>query len=135
MLDRFGLAPFCTKKRVSTPQTPSGKPGKKPNIILIVADDLGKFDLSVYGNTFIQTTNIDRLAKEGALFTDGYATASVCSPSRAGLMTGRYQQRFGYHLQPHPRYPRNKAEWWLFKNLVNTSDLEPADFGLYPKKN
>lgn len=116
-------------------QTRPGKPGKRPNIILIVADDLGKFDLSVYGNTLIQTTHIDRLAKEGALFTDGYATASVCSPSRAGLMTGRYQQRFGYHLQPHPRYPRNKAEWWLFKNLVNTSDLEPADFGVYPKKN
>lgn len=115
-------------------QPVQGRPGKRPNIILIVADDLGKYDLSVYGNTFIQTPNIDRLAKEGALFTDGYATASVCSPSRAGLMTGRYPQRFGYHLQPHPRYPHNKAEWWLFKHLVNTGDLEPADFGPYPPK-
>lgn len=106
----------------------------KPNIILIVADDLGKFDLSVYGNLLIKTPYIDYLAKEGAMFTDGYATAAICSPSRAGLMTGRYQQRFGYHLQPHPRYPSNKAEWWLFKNLINTSDLEPAAFGLYPKK-
>lgn len=106
----------------------------KPNVILIVADDLGKYDLSVYGNLFIQTPNIDKLAKEGALFTDGYATASVCSPSRAGLMTGRYQERFGYHLQPHQRYPNSKAEWWLFKNLINTSDLEPADFGPYPLK-
>ena len=108
--------------------------GAKPNIILIVADDLGKFDLSVYGNTLIRTGNIDRLAREGALFTDGYATASVCSPSRAGLMTGRYQQRFGFHLQPHQRYPKNRAEWWLFKHLVNTGDLEPADFGPYPAK-
>ena len=113
---------------------PQGKPARRPNIVLIVADDMGKFDLSVYGNTFIQTPNIDRLAKEGALFTDGYATASVCSPSRAGLMTGRYQQRFGYHLQPHQRYPHSKAEWWLFKHLVNTGDLEPAAFGPYPDK-
>ena len=140
---------FSQKKRVSPPPVDSillvgksklldqGKqaaPTKKPNIILIVADDLGKFDLSVYGNLFIQTPNIDKLAHEGALFTDGYATASVCSPSRAGLMTGRYQQRFGYQLQPHQRYPNNKAEWWLFKNLVNTSDIEPSDYSAYPSK-
>lgn len=115
-------------------QKTSNTESKKPNIILILADDLGKYDLSVYGNLLIETPNIDRLAREGAIFTDGYATASVCSPSRAGLMTGRYQQRFGYHLQPHPRYPNNKAEWWLFKNLINTGDLEPADFGAYPAR-
>lgn len=115
-------------------QKTDSKGSKKTNIILIVADDLGKHNLSVYGNLLIETPNIDRLAKEGAIFTDGYATASICSPSRAGLMTGRYQQRFGYHLQPHPRYPNNKAEWWLFKNLINTSDLEPADYGTYPAK-
>ena len=84
-------------KKAYLEQTLPGKPARRPNIVLIVADDLGKFDLSVYGNLLIQTPNIDRLAKEGALFTDGYATASVCSPSRAGLMTGRYPQRFGYH--------------------------------------
>lgn len=106
--------------------------GRSPNVILIVADDLGKYDLSVYGNLLIETPNIDRLAREGALFTDGYATASVCSPSRAGLLTGRYQQRFGYQLQPHQRYPKNRAEWWLFRHLVNTSDMEPADYTVYP---
>lgn len=115
-------------------QKPNSDKDRKTNIILIVADDLGKHDLSVYGNLLIETPHIDRLAKEGAIFTDGYATASVCSPSRAGLMTGRYQQRFGYHLQPHPRYPNNKAEWWFFKHLINTSDLEPADYSAYPAK-
>lgn len=105
------------------------------NVILIVADDLGKYDLSVYGNPYITTPNIDRLANEGVLFNSGYATASVCSPSRAGFMTGRYQQRFGYHLQPHPRYPKNKFELWAFKNLINTSYLTPENFGIYPNKN
>lgn len=115
-------------------QKTNPKGSEKTNIILIVADDLGKHDLSVYGNLLIETPHIDRLAKEGAIFTSGYATAAICSPSRAGLMTGRYQQRFGYHLQPHPRYPNNKTEWWFFKNLINTSDLEPADYGTYPAK-
>lgn len=106
----------------------------KPNIILIIADDLGKYDLSVYGNLIIQTPNIDRLAKEGAIFTDGYSTAPICSPSRAGMLTGRYQQRFGYQLQPQQRYPKSKFEWWAFKNLMQTNDLEPAHYTTYPSK-
>jgi arylsulfatase A-like enzyme len=105
-----------------------------PNIILIVADDLGKFDLSVYGNLIIQTPHIDQLAKDGAIFTDGYATAPICSPSRAGMLTGRYQQRFGYQMQPQQRYPLSKFEWWWFKNMMNTSDIEPAPFQVYPPK-
>jgi arylsulfatase A-like enzyme len=64
-----------------------------PNIILIVADDLGYGDLGVYGATDTRTPNLDRLAREGTRFTDFYANAPVCTPTRAGLMTGRYQQR------------------------------------------
>lgn len=105
-----------------------------PNILLIVADDLGKYDLSVYGNLLIKTPNIDQLAIEGALFTNGYATAPICAPSRAGLLTGRYQQRFGFQFQPHQRYPSSKFEWWWFKNLINTSDLEPANWGNFPSR-
>ena len=104
----------------------------KPNIILIVADDLGKYDLSVYGNLLIQTPHIDQLAREGAICTDGYASAPICSPSRAGMLTGRYQQRFGYQLQPQQRYPHSRFEWWSFKNLIRTNDLEPAPFTTYP---
>ncbi len=103
------------------------------NVILIVADDLGKHDLSVYGNPYIKTPHIDRLATNGLRFNSGYATAAVCSPSRAGFLTGRYQQRFGYHLQPHPRYPKNKLELWAFKHLINTSYLVPEEYGVYPK--
>ncbi len=69
----------------------------KPDIVLIYADDLGYGDLGCYGATDAVTPNIDRLAAGGVRFTQGYASAPLCAPSRAGLMTGRYQQRFGYY--------------------------------------
>ena len=62
----------------------------RPNIIFILADDLGYGDLSSYGATAIQTPNIDRLAEEGVLFTDAHSPSSVCTPTRYGLLTGRY---------------------------------------------
>ena len=67
----------------------------KPNIIVILADDLGQRDLGCYGSTFYETPNLDRMAKEGALFTDAYAACPVCSPTRASLMTGQWPQRTG----------------------------------------
>ncbi|MCO5258661.1 MAG: sulfatase-like hydrolase/transferase [Crocinitomicaceae bacterium] len=106
----------------------------KLNIILIVADDLGKYDLSIYGNPYIKTTNIDQLANDGVLYNHTYATAAVCSPSRAGFITGRYQQRFGFHVQPHQRYPKNKFELWAFQHLINTNYLKPEDYAKYPSK-
>ena len=66
-----------------------------PNIILILADDLGYGDVGVYGATLIETPHLDRLAGEGVRFTNFYASANVCSPSRAGIMTGRYAIRDG----------------------------------------
>jgi arylsulfatase A-like enzyme len=74
------------------------KPAQRPNIVLIIADDLGYGDLSSYGSPY-HTPNIDRIARDGVRFTQGYATAALCSPSRAGLLTGRYQQRFGHEYQ------------------------------------
>lgn len=67
----------------------------KPNIILIMADDLGYNDISCYGNIEIQTPNIDYLANNGIRFLDYHSSGAVCSPTRAALMTGRYQQRSG----------------------------------------
>jgi arylsulfatase A-like enzyme len=72
----------------------------KPNIVFILADDLGYGDIGAYGSQDIQTPNIDRLAETGVLLTDGYASAPYCGPSRAGLMTGRYQQRHGFRHNP-----------------------------------
>src|SRR5262249_49936710 len=61
----------------------------KPNVILIVIDDLGQRDLGCYGSTYYRTPNIDRLARDGCRFTDAYAAAPVCSPTRAALLTGK----------------------------------------------
>ena len=69
----------------------------KPNIILILADDMGYSDLPKFGKSEIPTPAIDRLAQEGTLFTDAYVTAPICVASRMGLMTGQYQQRFGIY--------------------------------------
>jgi arylsulfatase A-like enzyme len=68
----------------------------KPNFIIIIADDLGYADLGIHGSTQIPTPNIDGLAKDGINFTQAYVSAPVCSPSRAGLITGRNQVGFGY---------------------------------------
>ena len=74
----------------------------KPNIIILLADDLGWADLGFQGSSDIRSPNLDKLAKNGIRFTDGHVSASVCSPSRAGLMTGRYQQRFGHEANSPP---------------------------------
>src|SRR5436309_3541681 len=65
----------------------------RPNVVLIVADDLGYGDLGSYGAPDIKTPNLDRLARDGVRLTDYYANAPVCTPTRAALITGRYQQR------------------------------------------
>ena len=75
---------------------------KPPNILIFLADDLGWADLGFQGSSDIRTPNIDRLAARSIQFTDGHVTASVCSPSRAGLLTGRYQQRFGHEANTPP---------------------------------
>jgi arylsulfatase A-like enzyme len=67
----------------------------KPNVIIIMADDMGYADLSCYGNDRYQTPHLDALAREGLRFTDYHSNGTVCSPTRAALMTGRYQQRSG----------------------------------------
>ena len=74
----------------------------KPNIIVFLADDLGYADIGVNGCKDIPTPNIDSIAKNGVRFTDGYATHCVCSPSRAGLMSGMYQHRFGFEANSGP---------------------------------
>ncbi|MBW2623735.1 MAG: sulfatase-like hydrolase/transferase, partial [Deltaproteobacteria bacterium] len=75
---------------------------RKPNIVLIVADDLGYCDTELYGCDRIPTPNIRSIAKQGVLFTDGSVTNPVCGPSRASLLTGRYQQRFGFEYNTGP---------------------------------
>src|SRR3982750_1796691 len=65
----------------------------KPNIVLVFIDDMGCTDLGCYGSKFYQTPNVDRLAREGMRFTQAYSACTVCSPSRAALLTGKYPAR------------------------------------------
>lgn len=74
--------------------TLSGVAGK-PNFLFILADDYGYHDLSISGSKFYETPNIDRIATDGMIFTDGYAACQVCSPSRASIMTGKFPARHG----------------------------------------
>jgi arylsulfatase A-like enzyme len=74
----------------------------RPNVIVIMADDLGYADVSAYAINRIPTPNIDRIGMEGVRFTDGYVSAPVCGPSRAGLQTGRHQDRFGFEFNNGP---------------------------------
>ena len=67
----------------------------RPNILLILTDDLGYVDLGCYGSTFYETPNLDRLAVRGMRFTEGYAACPVCSPTRASLLTGKYPATVG----------------------------------------
>ncbi len=96
---------------------------ERPNIVVLLADDLGYGELGCQGNPQIPTPHIDSIATNGIRFTAGYVTASYCSPSRAGLLTGRYPTRFGYEFNPvghhneHPDAGLPQAEVTLAEHL------------------
>lgn len=92
--------PMPQRSDVQRPTNQSA--ARKPNVVFILGDDLGYCDVSMYGCREIPTPNIDSIARGGLKFTNGYVTAPVCSPSRAGLLTGRYQQRFGFEFNAGP---------------------------------
>ena len=82
----------------------------RPSIIMLFADDWGYGDLGLFRNlSDVKTPHLDRLSEQGVLFTDAYITAPQCSPSRAGLLTGRYQQRFGFDSIPDCPLPLNQS--------------------------
>ena len=76
----------------------------KPNILLIIADDAGYADFGFQGSEVMKTPYLDQFRKQGMLFQQAYVTAAVCGPSRAGILTGKYQQRFGYEENNVPGY-------------------------------
>ena len=101
---------------------------RKPNILVIVADDLGYGELSIQGNPEIPTPNIDTLAKSGVRFTSGYVSGPYCSPTRAGLMTGRYQQRFGHEFNPGPAQSAGTAVGLSLKEKTIGDHLKEAGY-------
>ncbi|MCD6201004.1 MAG: sulfatase-like hydrolase/transferase [Bacteroidales bacterium] len=102
----------------------------RPNIIILLADDLGYGDLGCYGNNEIITPNLDKLALEGVLFTDCYASAPMCSPSRAGLLTGKTPNRSGIYdwIPPDSSFYLRKQEITIAK-LLRDHGYQTALFG------
>jgi arylsulfatase A-like enzyme len=104
-----------------------------PNIILIMADDLGYGDIGCYGSTKISTPNIDGLAKGGMKFTDYHSNCPVCSPTRAALLTGRYQQRAGIEGVIYAKGPTRQTglalEETTFAEMLKTRGYTTGIFG------
>jgi arylsulfatase A-like enzyme len=136
-----GGAPSSPAAVAPPPPTPTPDLGP-PNVIIVLADDLGWGDLSSYGSTTVKTPNIDRMAAEGARFTSFYVAAPICAPSRAALMTGRWPPRVGIpwnppnHLNPkevviaEPLRDRGYATGMLGKwHLGWTPDEMPIHYG------
>ena len=97
----------------------AGDNAKPPNIVILLADDLGIGDVGCFGNTTLRTPNIDRLEREGVKLTHHLAAASMCSPSRSSLLTGRYAHRMG---KIHDFYLAQ------FNLLVQKGDLKTIRF-------
>ena len=119
------------QKRSSSSVGDRGKQAaRKPNIVFILGDDLGYCDVSMYGCKEIPTPNIDSIGKNGIRFTNAYVSAPVCSPSRAGLLTGRYQQRFGFEFNagPLPRALSNKDMGLPLSEITVAQVLKKAGY-------
>ncbi|MBT8037786.1 MAG: sulfatase [Verrucomicrobiae bacterium] len=109
-------APLC----LSAPLAGQNKPAAKPNFVIIFTDDQGYNDLGCFGSKRIKTPHLDQLAKEGRRFTQFYVPSSVCSPSRAALLTGSYPKRVGMHrhvLFPQSNYGLNPEEHTIADQL------------------
>ena len=131
-----GILAACTVPETGTanamPQAVSPAPApmqleRKPNIIVILTDDQGYADVGFNGSTEIPTPNIDRIANEGVRFDRGYVSFPVCGPSRAGLLTGRYQSRFGYDLNASENPLDTKAGLPLTERTI-ADVLKPAGY-------
>lgn len=105
------------------------KPPSKPNIVLILADDLGYGDLGCYGSKRVKTPNIDRLAREGLRLTDFHSNGSTCSPTRAALLTGRYQQRSGIEEALSEKSPGLKADERTIAEYLKAAGYATAVIG------
>lgn len=101
----------------------------QPNVIFIMTDDVGYGDLGIYGGTDVQTPNLDQLASQGVRFTDFYANAPNCTPTRTGFMTGRYQQRYGIESPIGPGDPGLDANGFTLPQLLKDNGYETGLIG------
>lgn len=119
---------FVYREGNRSSQTVSSQNPARPNIVVILADDLGYGDISANGKNFVQTPNIDALAKSGALCTNGYANAPFCSPSRAAILTGRYQHRFGFEFLYPATAKRDSVLGLPFEEITLAEQLKKQGY-------
>jgi arylsulfatase A-like enzyme len=128
-----GAAAVVTPNYGCAVGTSSGAAAERPNIILIMADDLGYGDISCYGSKKIRTPNIDALARGGLKFMDYHSNCPVCSPTRAALLTGRYQQRCGIEGVVYAKGPIRQTgialEETTFAEVLNKRGYATGIFG------
>jgi len=103
--------------------------GSKPNIIVMLVDDAGYADFGFAGSKDLKSPNIDKLATAGVRFTDAHVSASVCGPSRAGIMVGRYQQRFGFECNPSHEYTGIDLNERTIADAMKEAGYTTAAFG------
>jgi len=115
----FGYLLFVVFFLMGLPLMAQKKLQKKPNILFILADDLGWMDVTINGSKYYETPNIERLAKRGMMFSDAYTASPLCSPTRASIMSGQYPERFHLttpsgHLSPNADEPlmKDKSAPW-----------------------
>ena len=114
---------------LTTPSSLSAAPDRaRPNILVIVADDLGFADLGFTGCKDIPTPNIDALARGGVRCSNGYVSGPYCSPTRAGLLTGRYQQRFGHEFNPGQKRADGKPAGLPLEETTIADRLKSAGY-------
>ena len=112
---------FCTLLFAACGTSQKDGPSTKPNIIYILADDLGYGDLGCFGQDLIETPNIDKLAAEGMRFTQHYSGSAVCAPSRCVLLTGKHTGHA--YIRGNDEW-RERGEVWDYKAMIADSVLE-----------
>jgi arylsulfatase A-like enzyme len=115
MLGMFSRRDFLSSAAAAGAMAQTRGPARKPNFVVFLADDLGCHDIGAWGATDLKTPNIDALAASGARFTNWYAAAPVCAPSRASLLTGRYPIRAGVPSNGPPLQPAEQTVATLLK--------------------
>ena len=137
MASRFALtAVTLAFAALGCEPVPPDLPARPPNIVFILVDDLGWADLPAYGNAFNEAPHIDRLAAEGMRFTNAYAAAPVCSPTRASIQSGQYPARIGItdfipgHWRPYERLtvPRNRTQHLPLETITVAEALKSRGY-------
>lgn len=123
----FLVAVALSSEVASAAASATAPAADRPNVIVIVADDMGYADAGFTGCRDIATPHLDRLASRGVRFTNGYVTHAFCSPSRAALLTGRYQQRFGHENNPN-FYPHDPKTGLPLSEKLLPAVLKPAGY-------